>query len=262
MRNGAWEAMPSGTTRNLRGVNGVAWNDIIAVGENGTVLRYDGTSWTSSVEGNGSHLSAVWMFASNDAFAAGDDGRVLRLQGGLWADISPVGVTDALLAVWGATADDVYVVGAQSRAFKWNGLQWKLVTVDLANTYTFHGVYGTSSNDVYLASELFGPASAPEGVPAAAGALHAGGSIFHWNGAAWERAYQDPGHDIISVWAANPENAFACGDASSLLVRTDAGWARVFDLQNLPFYIRSVRGNSANNVFIVGDNGTVASYSP
>jgi photosystem II stability/assembly factor-like uncharacterized protein len=261
LRNGVWETMPSGTPNRLCAVHGVAWNDAIAVGENGTVLRFDGASWTPGVAGPGFRLSNVWMLSSTDAFAVGEAGLILRLQGGTWEDQSIATMTDAYFGVWGETADNVYIVGEESQALKWNGVQWKLVTIDPANIHTFHGVFGTAGDDVYVATEYFRPAAVASDPVAASAALHAGGYIFHWDGIAWTPVYQDPGHDILSLWAPSLEHAFACGDASSILLGSDTGWARVFDLQNLPFYVKSVWGASADDVFVVGDNGTIARYS-
>ena len=46
-----------------------------------------------------------------------------------------------------------------------------------------------------------------------------------------------------------------------LLDWSGGAWTRVFDLRNLPTYVRSVWGASVDDVFIVGDNGTIARYS-
>jgi photosystem II stability/assembly factor-like uncharacterized protein len=198
------------------------------------------------------------MLSTDDAFAVGEAGTIVRLEGGVWVDRSITNVIEALHSVWGQSASNVYVVGAQSRVLNWDGIKWKIVTVDAANIHTFHGVHGTAANDVYIATEYFSP-SRSQGPGVAP--MHAGGYIFRWNGTSWLPVYQDPGHDILAVWAASRGRAFACGDAYSLLTGIDGTWSRVFDLEDLPFFITAVYGNSANNVFVVGDNGMLARYS-
>ena len=42
-----WTVMESGTTEHLNGIWGSASNHIFAVGDNGTILYYDGTSWST-----------------------------------------------------------------------------------------------------------------------------------------------------------------------------------------------------------------------
>jgi hypothetical protein len=260
LQQGTWERMESGTTLNLHGVHGTSGDDVIAVGDNGMILRYNGAIWTGSVEGPGYGLNEVFMLAPDEAFAVGGRGVILRMQGSVWSDVSVPAVTDSLLAAWGPSSDNVYVVGAQSRALNWNGLQWKLVTIDPLSIHTYQDVHGTSESDVYVATEYFSPAPVPP-PGAGAGGLHAGGYIFHWNGTSWTPVYQDPGHDILGLWNGSAERAFACGDASALLTRSDDAWTRVFVLANLPFKVTSVWGTSTSNVFVVGDNGTLASYS-
>lgn len=63
------------------------------------------------------------------------------------------------------------------------------------------------------------------------------------------------------MWRADAGHGAACGDASTVLVDGgDGAWTRTWDLKNLPFYVRSVYGRSMDNIFVVGDNGTIARY--
>lgn len=258
LQNGAWETMASGTTQHLRSVHGNSSNGLIAVGRGGVVLRFDGASWTPSVEGPGFDLHDVYVLPSGDAYAVGAGGLILRSFGSSWVDASIPGVVDSLLGVWGPSANDVYVVGAQSRALHWNGVGWKLVAIDIARVNNYHAVHGVSGDDFYVAAEFLQSATLVS-VPDAP--LHAGGLIYHWNGTSWEAPYQDPIHDLLSIWAASPEKAFASGDASSILVGSPAGFLRISQLSNLPFNVNGVWGASASDVLVVGDNGTIARYS-
>jgi hypothetical protein len=201
-------------------------------------------------------LLDVWMLSAADAFAVGQNGRVLRLQGGAWLDYTPNSVSDSLNAVWGPDPDHVYIVGSNSRSLIWNGTQWKLLTIDAFRNNNYHSIHGSSPTDFYVGAEFLG---LPTG--SSAPALHAGGLVYHWDGAEWTIPYQDPIHDVLGVWRASSDDVFACGDASTILVGSSAGFTRLSDLANLPFYVRSVWGSSPTNVFAVGDNGTVARYS-
>jgi hypothetical protein len=131
--------------------------------------------------------------------------------------------------------------------------------VDLADVHNFQCVHGTAPDDVFLASEYVGPAAGAPGGP-----RHAGGLIFHWNGTAWAPVYQDPVHDVLSVWRANAGEGYATGNANSLLREAagDDGWVRVWDVPDLPFVVSSVRGSSMRNVYVVGDGGTIVRFGP
>jgi hypothetical protein len=48
MTDNIWSAMDSGTTEDLYGVWGSSASDVFAVGWNGTILHYDGSTWTST----------------------------------------------------------------------------------------------------------------------------------------------------------------------------------------------------------------------
>ncbi len=258
LQDGVWQRMESGTTHGLRSLHGTSSSDLIAVGRGGTVLRFDGASWTSSIEGPGYDLHDVYVLATGEAYAVGAGGLILRSQGGPWIDASIPSATDSLLSVWGPAPDNVYVVGAQSRAFRWTGLQWKLVSIDLARVNNYHAVYGTASNDVYVGAEyLYGTSAAsPSEAP-----LHAGGLIYYWNGTSWTIPYQDPLHDVLSIWTASADEVFAAGDAASILVGSSEGFQRITDLNNLPFRVNAAYGASASDVLVVGDDGAIVRYS-
>ncbi len=69
--------MESPTSRSLYGIWGFAGDEVIAVGEYGTVIRYDGDSWESEDCGTAEHLRAVWGTSNTDVFAAGSRGTVV-----------------------------------------------------------------------------------------------------------------------------------------------------------------------------------------
>lgn len=253
-KDGAWTPMASGTTEHLRGLGGVCSCSVIAVGENGVVLRRDGSDWTDISPGTPVHFNEAWEDPLGAVFVVGDDATIMRLENSAWSPLSLGAVTHDMLSVWGSSPDNVYVVGAGSSVFVWNGTQFKNVVVTPGGLHNFHGVHGTGPDDVYVASELV----------AASAAVHAGGSIFHWDGAQWTSVFSDPVHDVLSVWRASADAGFATGDAASLLRDPTGaeGWARVFDVEGLPFYVNSVRGSSMSNVFVVADDGGIVRYSP
>jgi hypothetical protein len=68
--------MTSGTDVSLRGVWGTSWSDVYAVGMGGTILHYDGISWSSMTSGTSEELEGVWGTASNDVYAVGRYGII------------------------------------------------------------------------------------------------------------------------------------------------------------------------------------------
>jgi photosystem II stability/assembly factor-like uncharacterized protein len=255
--------MDSGTTEHLRAVKGLAADDLFVAGESGTILHRDGSAWSAMNSATGFNLFDIWVSSPTLAYGVGDHGTVVVFDGAAWVPRASGVTDDSFYAVWGSSPDDVYLVGSRSTAIRWTGLQFKAVTIDLADIHNFHDIVGGGPSDIYIASEYIGPASLPAGSAATSAALHAGGLIFHWDGASWQPVYQDPVHDVLSVWRDGNGRGVACGNASSILVDDGGGsWARVWDLQGLPFSVNFVRGSSARNVFVVGDSGTITRYSP
>ena len=70
--------MTSGTSEHLHGVWGTSSSDVYAVGEDGTILRYDGAAWSESVSGTYPDLFGIWGSSSGDVYVVGDSGTIVR----------------------------------------------------------------------------------------------------------------------------------------------------------------------------------------
>jgi len=95
--------MPSGTSFLLRSVWGSGPNDVFAVGEAGTVLRYDGTRWYAMPNPTTKALRAVWGTGPTDVYASGEDGVLFRFDGSEWSALDSR-TTRILLGLWGDPA--------------------------------------------------------------------------------------------------------------------------------------------------------------
>lgn len=94
------------------GINGLA-NDVYAVGASGTILHYDGTSWSATGSGvTASNLYAVWGSSSadsnghaNDVYAVGASGTIVHYDGTVWSAESkqPLRLPPGLRAKSGST---------------------------------------------------------------------------------------------------------------------------------------------------------------
>ena len=105
-----WATQTSGTAWTLYGVWGTSPTDVFAVGENGTILHYDGASWGSMSSGVSGVLFGVWGSSSTDVFAVGETGVICHYDGDSWSSMSS-GVNKQLQGVWGTDNDSVFAVG-------------------------------------------------------------------------------------------------------------------------------------------------------
>lgn len=86
------------------------------MGEGGTILRFDGSAWSTQASPLPVNLNSVWESDSRNAWAVGDGGTVLRWDGATWsAQPSPTAVN--LYAVWGSDASSVAALSKSSRRF-------------------------------------------------------------------------------------------------------------------------------------------------
>jgi hypothetical protein len=167
------------TNANLRGVAGVASNDVWAVGSVNTVVQahkhtttitsaliehWDGTTWSavpSPTPTNGGTLGAVKAIASNDVWAAGT-------------------VLDSTGAAVAALVEH------------WDGANWMIVSSPaFTGVSTVGTISADASNDVWIA---------------------AGANLLHFDGASWSLVNPNTGVIAGGVDSLSPTNVWAVGE--------------------------------------------------
>jgi hypothetical protein len=96
------------------------------------------------------------------------------------------GTTQTLYAVWGTSAKDAWIVGANGTALHYDGAQWKpMITGTMA---TLRAVWGTGPSDVFAAGdETSGTSSA--------------GILIHFDGKSWSKVQSfTPALHPFSIW--------------------------------------------------------------
>ena len=120
----SWSLQTSGTRQDLWGVWGQSSSDVWAVGGTGqtdgqaTLLHYDGTSWQAVTlpalqRPNVWAFYKVWGASADDVYIVGQNGVLLHYDGAGWSE-QGVGVGDDLIAIWGVSQDRVVAVGGRS----------------------------------------------------------------------------------------------------------------------------------------------------
>lgn len=136
----SWTSVPVPAASDLRAVHGTAWNDVWAVGSEGTALHWNGGGWASVQTGTNATLRGVWGSTASDVWAlgtcslvpgtirdcdsqAGSDAVIVHWDGRVWSRVAS-GTRAWLNAVWGRSARDVWSVGVSGTILHWNGLAW------------------------------------------------------------------------------------------------------------------------------------------
>ncbi len=268
------------------GFNGAAavGSEVYAVGEAGTVVRYDGSSWSLMSFPWKSPLRGVWGSSASALFVVGgdpdpiSDGGIYRYDGSSWSLTEITGFD--LYSVWGAAADDVYAGGDGGKVLYYNGYSW----VDRSPpglTYTVRGIWGASSSDIYAVagpyilkftgSDWFtmtdlGPGGDLRGIWGTSlsdiFAVRPGGKAYHYNGSEWTVSTFGDGssqYDLHGVWGTASNDVYVAGGfIDARVYRWDgAAWA---DL-SVPYkrFLYAVAG-AAGRVHVFGDNGAIRSW--
>jgi hypothetical protein len=152
--------------QDLNAVWGTASSNVIAVGDGGTILRYDGSNWGTMTSGTTRDLFGVWGTAANDVYAVGSNGTILHYNGTSWSSQTS-GITQTIYGVWGSAANDIFAVGAGGTILHSNGITWTAMASN--STRDLYGAWGTSSTNVYAVGMKTSKTT----------------TILHWDGTEW-----------------------------------------------------------------------------
>jgi hypothetical protein len=247
--NGFWAAQESPSHQPLWGV----WADptsvfAVAVGSGGTVLTYNGATW-SSVD---THLSteiplnAVWGTSSSQLFVVGGQvggqGVVYAFNGVNWTSQLPQGTAGALFAVGGDRSGTVWAAGEGSTVWNYIGGQatWYLTTPRGPHTLLALSSVGEGA----MAVGLNGKAMITLG-PLATGPV-------------WTAEDIPTTSSLLGVAGLPDGSAMVSGERGTLLLRDAHGlWANVGLPTTATLWGMATQGNT---VLVVGDNGTSFIY--
>ncbi len=153
-------------------------------------------------------------------------------------------------------------------------------TLPLPQGDPFHGVWGSSSSDVYAVGDLGtvyhynGSAWSQVAVPTANHMRGAfgfsasdvtivgdAGTILHWNGSTWSAQSSGTANILRGVWGAAANDVYAMGDAGTLLHWNGSAWAAVTGAPVGGVSMRAAWGTSGSDVFVIGDAGTIVHWN-
>ncbi len=132
--NNTWTAMTSGTTKDLRGVYGLARDDIWAAGDGGTLLHYDGNVWSPQGAFTSEDFGAIWAAASDDVYITAG-GKVVHWNG---QQFSSRNLPGTVFAIAGIAANDIWVTGESAKIDHFTGT-WE-TGIDAGGGATYFGI--------------------------------------------------------------------------------------------------------------------------
>jgi hypothetical protein len=149
---GGFLAVDTPVRANLLDVWGHADDLFWAVGEGGTVLRWDGMAWlqvpTGPMGGVVQNLRAVWGSAADDVWVVGTESTILHWDGQRFESLAR-GESYSLNDVWGRSADEIYAVGTGGVALRYDGSEWTALAT--GTTSSLQSVFGDDEGRVFAA---------------------------------------------------------------------------------------------------------------
>src|SRR5210317_2107965 len=94
----------------------------MAVGEDGTVVRYSSGSWSTETTPGTDDLFGVYALASDNVWACGKGGAIYSYNGTEWSE-SSAGSSD-LFSVWFNDAGNGWVSGKSGTIHYYDGSEW------------------------------------------------------------------------------------------------------------------------------------------
>jgi hypothetical protein len=291
---GSWTTMSIPTTARLHGIWGNSPSSVFAVGGGGTILKFDGYSWTSV--GNAAistNLWNLWGSSASDLFAGSDavsgQSQLVRYSGFYETTESPQ-TTPSLYGVWGTSASDIYVCGDRGLLLHYDGSgNWKQIPTG-TNSLLF-SIWGSSSADIYIVgfdgtvlhydgdeatSTITLPkiTTDPNGIVEALGVVwgsawndvwigggFTAGDLWHFDGSGWTKSPPlwtipgSTGQGINGLWGSSSTDIWAVGQSNAYHFDGFTWTAAVLPTaQSLT--LNSVWGSGPLNVFATGILGS------
>jgi hypothetical protein len=161
----AWGRDSISTTDRLRDIWGGGADDIY-ITTDADVHHFDGGDWKSVYQGPFLGFDGIWGFDSGEIICVGSGG-IARYDGSTWIVKK---VNAGLENVWGATPDDVWAVSNWS-ILRFDGNEWKLYDTG-QQASGFRDIWGSARDAAYAVSHR---------------------AIYHFNGWQWEVREDAPG---------------------------------------------------------------------
>ncbi|MFP4477606.1 MAG: WD40/YVTN/BNR-like repeat-containing protein, partial [Desulfatibacillaceae bacterium] len=199
------------------------------VGDAGTILRYDGQTFTHMETPTQFPLFCIHGTSETDIWAAGgndyaedpaDRAVILHYDGTSWIEVPPLVYFDTtypLDDIHAVSANNVWAVDEHSAAlFHYDGTQWELSYVPAQLSGGFAAIHAFAADDIYAAGSW--------------------GQIVHWDGSAWSLQLQLDSPDstistnlFFDVWGPDADNVFVSGNYGQVwkLNKQTGGWEQI-----------------------------------
>ena len=241
-----WERISTGMSGDLWWVH-AGPERVWMSGDGGMVLRHDRASGTTERVATPTDflMFGVYEIAPDEVWAVGGDpgqraGVVLRLEGDAFAEVEvPAEASEvSFFKVWGATRDDVWIVGHGGLALHWDGQAFSARDVPLGRPLL--SVHGLGSDIVAVGG--FGT-----------------GLVTHVENGSLVDVTPPAAPQMNGVFV-TPNGAWAAGTQGSIMERNDDGWQLRDDTPRIAQDYHAVYVDRDGGVWAVGGDIVAPPY--
>jgi hypothetical protein len=242
-----WTPIHAGATGNqLTGVWQDSSDDVFAVGLNGTVLHYNGATWSALALNQPTYqLRAVSGSSQSDVWSVGDAGITVHYNGSTFTTVSTPSAAN-LKGVWELTSTNIYAVGStggQAVALQsTNGTSWtSIASTPHGIADTLRAVWAADASHIFVVGDA--------------------GRLLMYNGSGTWTAFAKPGGNppFRGVWGTSATNVFAVATNGSIYQYNGTAWTKM--TSNTTNELDAIGGTSGSNIWAVGVNGTTVNYN-
>lgn len=287
-----WDTITSPTTNTINAIFMLSDTKGWAVGDNGTILKYDNGQWILENSPTSNKLRSIYMLSETSGWAVGDYGddgqNIWRYDNGIWQAFPSPDVINKY-GIFMVSETDGWIVGTGGHIYKYNGGSWNIFTSPI--TAYLNSVFMVSGGTdgwivgagTILRWDNIQSQWIPQNVPYAAKgkALYSvymvsanygwivgqakdayDGGIFKWDGTTWFES-NNPLQLIAyyySVYAKSENEAWAV-DRNGAIVKWDGVQWRVSPSSyqiGLTDSLKAISMSSSSKGFIVGSGGKIA----
>lgn len=221
------------TADHLRSLTIVTASDIWAVGNNGTIINYDGSSWSSVSSPVSDNLFGVDAVSASDIWAVGRSGKILNYNGTSWSEH-----TDTGAEAWNAVS-----MASSTFGFAGGNSANNLAEFDGSTWTEYAAPSNDNVNDIYTLSD------------GTAWAVADSGKIHYYNGSSWSEHTDIGAEDIEGIHMISASDGFAVGSAGKVWRYNGSTWSEETDTGGDLWEGVSMVDSSSG--WFVGENGQI-----
>ncbi|HET9990197.1 MAG TPA: protein kinase [Kofleriaceae bacterium] len=180
-------------------------------------------------------LNSVWGAAANDVWIVGERGVVRHFVEGVWRDIEVGSVAD-FYRLGGTATDDVWIVGGWGTILHWDGHAWR--ELPSGTHVALYGIWAVARDNAWVTGE--------------------GGTILHWDGHAWNSQASPTTAALFAVAGVAADDVWITGYGVGL--HWDGQAWTLSDLHSHEL-MQPIHAASTNDVWVAGFHSVIRHWN-